>query len=130
MVSHTKEDFRGHNEMKYLVALSLVVLSGCSTIKEYWPRAHDPVMFENLVRVDIAIEQIDCAKPDWTVAQIEAHKLARYTEWRGDPQRENIKGLAAHTERMSKGGSKVFCELGKKTATQRIEAAKSAWEGR
>ena len=116
--------------MKYLIALSLVVLSGCSTIKEYWPRAHDPVMFDSLVRVDIAIEQIDCAKPDWAAAQAEAHKLARYTEWRGDPQRENVRGLAAHTDRMSKSTSRAFCELGKKTAVQRIEAAKSAWEGR
>jgi hypothetical protein len=31
---------------------------------------------------------------------------------------------------MSKGGSKTFCEIGKKTAKQRIDAAKSAWEGR
>ncbi len=116
--------------MKYLAAVALVALSGCSTIKEYWPRAHDPVMLDSLVRVDIAIEQINCERADWSVAQAEAHKLARYTEWRGDPQRENIKGLAAHTDRMSKSTNKMFCELGKKTATQRIEAAKSAWEGR
>jgi hypothetical protein len=31
---------------------------------------------------------------------------------------------------MSLGGSKVFCEIGKRTAEQRIEAARSAWEGR
>jgi hypothetical protein len=31
---------------------------------------------------------------------------------------------------MSHGGSKIFCEIGKKTAEQRIEAAKSAWRGR
>jgi len=38
--------------------------------------------------------------------------------------------LLNHAERMSHGGSKTFCTLGKKTATQRIEATKSAWEGR
>jgi len=116
--------------MKYILAACLVLLSGCSTIKEYWPRPHDPVMFDNLVRVDIAIEKVNCEKPDWTAAVAESQQLARYTEWRQDPQRENMKGLAAHTERMSKGGSKVFCELGKKTAAQRIQAARSAWEGR
>lgn len=115
---------------KFLLIASILLLTGCSTIKEYWPRAHDPAMFDSLVRIDVAIEQIDCAKPDWSTAQAEATRLARYTDWRGDPQRENIKGLAAHTERMSKGGSKMFCELGKKTAGQRIQAAKSAWEGR
>ena len=115
---------------KVLLVLSVMVLTGCSTIKEYWPRAHDPAMFDNLVRIDVAIEQINCEKPDWSVAMAESKQLARYTEWRQDPQRENIKGLAAHTERMSKGGSKTFCELGKKTAGQRIQAARSAWEGR
>jgi hypothetical protein len=56
--------------------------------------------------------------------------LAKYTEWRQDPQAENIKGLHAHVVRMGKGGSKTFCELGRKTAAQRIQAARSAWEGR
>ena len=116
--------------MKYVVALSIVLLSGCSTIKEYWPRPHDPVMFDTLVKIDIAVEKVDCDKPDWSTAILEAKQLARYTEWRQDPQRENIKGLSAHTERMNKGGSKMFCELGKKTAAQRIQAAKSVWEGR
>jgi hypothetical protein len=119
--------------MKYLIIPLVFLISGCSTIdtiKEYWPKPHDPVMFNNLVRVDIAIDNVDCDKPEWTTAQAESQQLARYTEWRKDPQRENIKGLAAHTERMSKGGSKTFCELGKKTAKQRIQAAKSAWEGR
>jgi hypothetical protein len=115
---------------RILLALAVVALTGCSTIKEYWPRAHDPVMFDRLVAVDLAIKHVDCNKPDWTVAVNTAEQLAQYTEWRGDPQRDNIKGLYAHTQRMSRGGSQGFCELGKKTASQRIEAAKSAWEGR
>ena len=107
-----------------------VALSGCSTIKEYWPRAHDGVLFDRLVTTDLAIEKIDCEHPNWTAAQDNAEALARYAEWRNDPQVTNLKGLFAHTQRMAKGGSKTFCELGKKTAQQRIEAAKSAWQGR
>ena len=42
----------------------------------------------------------------------------------------NLKGLVAHTDRMTKGGSKAFCELGKRTAAQRINATKLAWQGR
>jgi hypothetical protein len=41
-----------------------------------------------------------------------------------------MKGLKDHVDRMSKGGSKVFCDIGKKTALSRIEAANSAWKGR
>jgi hypothetical protein len=117
--------------MKKIILISmLVVLTGCSTIKEYWPRSHDPAMFNNLVATDLAIENINCDQPDWSKAKESAAQVARYAEWRGDPQRENLKGLLAHTERMSRGGSKTFCELGKKTAKQRIDATKSAWEGR
>lgn len=117
-----------------LIAISL---SGCATvdtIKKYWPRAHDPVMFNHLVELDRILESVDCNKSDWgddwNLMQMGSAHLARYTEWRHDPQAENIKGLHAHTVRMGKGGSQKFCELGKKTAAARVQAAKSAWEGR
>ena len=117
--------------MRQLVlAVAVVALTGCSTIKEYWPRAHDAVLFDRLVTTDIAIEKINCEHADWTLAHDNAEALARYAEWRNDPQTTNLKGLLAHTERMGHGGSKTFCELGKKTAQQRIEAARSAWQGR
>jgi len=117
--------------MKYLaIAFLTISLIGCSTIKKYWPRDHDPVMFNQLVELDRILETINCEGPDWEVIEISSAHLARYTEWRQDPQAENIKGLHAHAVRMGKGGSKTFCELGKKTAAQRIQAARSAWEGR
>jgi hypothetical protein len=116
--------------MKHLLLIAVIALSGCSTIKEYWPRPHDPVMFNQLVAADIAVAHQNCDAPTWaTVAPI-TEQLAKYSEWRQDPQTINLKGLHSHVERMSKGGSKTFCELGKKTAQQRIEAAKSAWGGR
>lgn len=121
--------------MKYLmIAVLSISLMGCSTIKKYWPRDHDPVMFNQLVEIDRILEKVDCSEEDWkfpwVVLESNVSQLSRYTEWRQDPQSENIKGLHSHTVRMSKGGSKTFCELGKKTAAQRIQAAKSAWEGR
>jgi hypothetical protein len=120
--------------MKKVVLILIVgLLTGCSTIdgiKKYWPKSHDPVMFNQLVAADLAIENQNCEAPAWKdVAPITA-QLARYAEWRSDPQTENLKGLNAHVERMAKGGSKMFCEIGKKTGRQRIEAAKSAWGGR
>ena len=121
--------------MKRLVTSLVIILalSGCATVetvKKYWPRAHDPVMFDHLVELSLAINDVNCQNPDWSLAQELSRKLATYTEWRRDPQAENIKGLFNHTERMGRGGSKAFCELGKKTASQRIMAARSAWETR
>lgn len=117
--------------MKQIAIVFLIIsLAGCSTVKKYWPRDHDPVMFNQLVELDRILESVNCEGPDWIVMEMSAAHLSRYTQWRQDPQAENIKGLHAHAIRMGKGGSKTFCELGKKTAAQRIQAAKSAWEGR
>ena len=113
--------------MKRLAAvLLLATLSACSLL----PRAHDPVMFGQLVTVDITIKRVDCAKPDWSTALNQTEHLAQYAAWRADPQAENLTGLHKHVERMNAGGSKTFCELGKRTAAGRISAAKTAWEGR
>ena len=113
--------------MKLLVIPVLIAaLSGCSLL----PRDHDPVMFNNLVTVDIQVDQVNCDNPDWSSAVATSTQLARAAEWRGDPQSENLLGLQRHTERMSQGGSRTFCELGKRTAKGRITAAKTAWEGR
>ena len=118
---------------KLLVAFAIVSLSGCGTVdtvKKYWPRNHDPVMFDKLVTLNIEIDKVDCEKPDWSRSMATSNELFLYSEWRSDPQKENLKGLHDHVVRMNKGGSKTFCELGKKTALQRIDAAKTAWEGR
>lgn len=117
--------------MKRLVLLlALVCMTGCSTIKEYWPRPHDPVMFDHLVTAEVLTSKVDCEKPNWLPVIERTEVLAKYTEWRGDPQRTNIKGLHDHAVKMGKGGSKMFCELGKKAAIGRIDAARQAWEGR
>ena len=118
---------------KLILMITFLALSGCSVVekvKEYWPRQHDAIIFEYLVKTKINIEEIDCEVQDWSKSVDNAKFLYNYTEWRGDPQRTNLKGLYNHTVKMNKGGSKVFCELGKNTALQRINATKKAWEGR
>ena len=111
---------------KIMAGVALILVTGCSLL----PRAHDPVMFGQLVTVDITIRKVDCDRPDWKTAVIQTQHLAQYATWRADPQAANLDGLHKHTERMNQGGSKTFCELGKKTAAGRIQAAKTAWEGR
>lgn len=108
------------------VAFALMLVTGCSLL----PRAHDPVMFGQLVTVDITIKKVDCDRPDWKTASTQTQNLAQYATWRQDPQSDNLIGLHNHVERMNQGGSKTFCELGKRTAAGRISAARTAWEGR
>jgi uncharacterized protein YceK len=57
---------------KIVLLMAIVALTGCSSIKKYWPRTHDPVLFDHLVAVDIAVEQVDCDKADWN-----KHKLIK-----------------------------------------------------
>ena len=110
----------------FIVAAAVVALSGCSLL----PRDHDPVMFDRLVVLDIEIKQINCEAADWSSAVSNSQVLAQAAEWRGDPQADNLDGLHKHTIRMSQGGSVTFCELGKRTAASRIDAARVAWQGR
>jgi hypothetical protein len=108
-------------------------LSSCAvvaTVQKYWPRDHDPVMFETLVVIEQELDAIDCKNPNWSKVQYEAKKLDRYATLRDDPQRENLQGLNKHIEKLSSNKNPVFCDLGKKTGKQRIEAALNAWKGR
>lgn len=118
-----------------LILTAAVSLSGCAAIqnlKDVLPRDHDPVMVAQWVDVKVALDAVDCdRKPTgWTEVLAPARKLAIYTDFRQDPQRDNIKGLAIHAEKMSQGGSPMFCKLGKQTANDRLAVARKAWEGR
>jgi hypothetical protein len=113
-----------------LIALSL---GGCASLKELWPRAHDPVLVDRWVDTQIAIERVDCAsKPirGWDVATDSSERLARLSEFRADPQARNMRGLADLIKTAAGRDSKTFCELSVKLAQDRLRAARSAWEGR
>ncbi len=122
--------------MKTILSIFLVFsLSGCASVewvKKVWPRSHDPQLVSQWVDVKVSIDSVNCEQTPTGWAQVvdPARKLSIYAEFRKDPQQENLKGLLAHAERMSKGGSKAFCEIGKKTAQSRLDAARTAWEGR
>ena len=106
------------------------IQSGVDTVKKYWPRDHDPVMFDKVVELNIALENLNCEQPDYTEIIPKAIRLARYSELRNDPQAENMKGLENHLLKLKSNSNKVFCELGKKTAVQRINVAIQAWRKR
>jgi len=87
---------------KLLVLLSITLLAGCSTVsnlQKYWPRPHDPIMFGYLVSADIEINKVDCEKSNWSNVIAYTEHLTKYTEWRNDPQKDNIKGLHSHATR-------------------------------
>ena len=48
--------------MKSLVLVVAVVLSGCAVI---FPKPHDPVMFDQIVAIDVKVNQVNCSNKDW-----------------------------------------------------------------
>lgn len=118
--------------MRTILLIACVALSGCTTIKQLWPRPHDPVLADRWVSVNIELAKVDCSKSPtgWGAVVEPADHLQQLAAFRSDPQSENLLGLYKHTVRMSQGGSKMFCEIGIKTAQARLNVARSAWEGR
>ena len=114
------------------IFVAAVLLSGCSTVQKYWPRAHDPVLVDRWVTVEIAVNAVDCSTPTGAWAQVvpASQHLYVLADFRSDPQTENLKGLWLHTQKMNTTANPKFCELGKKTAQARLAAARSAWAGR
>lgn len=119
---------------KILLSLIFVLsLPGCSTIQtiqKYWPKPHDPVMFDKALTISIAVDAIDCDKPEFTDLIYKSHFLARYAELRNDPQTENLKGLHQHFEKLKSNPKKVFCTFGKATAKDRINVVITSWSKR
>jgi len=114
----------------FLITSCSTIQTGVDTIKKYWPRDHDPVMFDKVVEIHIAIENLNCGQPDYSDLIPKAIRLSRYAELRNDPQAENLKGLEAHIIKLKSNSNKIFCELGKKTALQRLDVVINAWRKR
>jgi hypothetical protein len=116
----------------FAAIFTAMMLTGCSTVQKYWPRAHDPVLVDRWVTVEIAVTAVDCSTPTGAWAQVipASQHLYVLADFRADPQTENLRGLWLHTQKMNTTANKTFCELGKKTAQGRLAAARSAWAGR
>ena len=79
--------------MKKLLLLAVLALTGCSTISNLLPRNHDPVMFDQVVAIDIAMNKTNCSNRDWGNLLERVHHLKVYTELRKDPQATSIAQL-------------------------------------
>jgi len=122
---------------KVLFCLLILLLPSCSTfqsgvetVQKYWPRAHDPIMFDHALTISIAIDNIDCDKPEFNDLIIKSMFLSKYAELRKDPQTDNLKGLHQHFEKLKSNPKKIFCTFGKTTAKDRINVVLTTWSKR
>lgn len=117
---------------RILLLLSVLALQGCSVmaISAIWPKPHDPVMFDNLISVKVAVDKLNCEDKNWTDAENKIHHLKVYAELRKDPQATSIGQLEEALQKAKASNNKLFCEGVVKINKTRIDTVVDAWRGR
>ena len=118
-----------------VVALSLVMLSGCATVISWIPSLNDPNQRQKIVDVRMAVDQLDCARAQHQQAltiQRELRWFELYSQSAGirnqdviriiKPMQETVGEFVDRTK--DRDASKVYCDL-KKRAMQE-QAARAA----
>jgi hypothetical protein len=113
-----------------LLSLTLVLLTGCSTISAIWPKPHDPEMFGMLVDVKIGVESLSCDNKEWTDTKNKTQRLKVYAQLRKDPQADSVAKLQEALEKAQLSTNKTFCESVIKLNRTRIDVIADAWRGR
>lgn len=116
--------------MKTLLLSAVLVLSGCSTISNLLPRNHDPVMFDQVVAIDIAMNKINCSNRDWGNLLERVHHLKVYTELRKDPQATSIAELEEALLKANNSKNDKFCDSILTINKTRVQVIEDAWRGR
>lgn len=127
--------------MKLAVVLSIVFLTGCSTIQNYVPSFWDDNQSSKIIDVRQRAHNIDCSKPQLPQAQAITQDLQwfrLYSESKGflqkdvvrliDPIDETAKDWLKRSEKEE--GSKTYCEMKKKVLIQQTNRAASGILGR
>lgn len=113
--------------MKKFLLSFIVVLSGCSIIL---PRPHDPVMFDQVVAIQIRASKANCSTKEWGDLLDRVHHLKVYTELRKDPQATSVAQLEEALLKAYNSKNEKFCDSILKINRTRIEVIEDAWKGR
>lgn len=113
--------------MKKLILAIAVLLSGCAFIS---PKQHDPVMFDQIVAIDVKVRKINCSNKDWGDLFDKVHHLKVYTELREDPQAKAIGQLEEALLKAYNSKNEKFCESVLSLNKTRIAVVEDAWKGR
>jgi uncharacterized protein YceK len=116
--------------MKKLLLLVVFALSGCSTVASLWPKPHDPVMFDQIVAVDVALNKTNCSNKDWGNLLDRVHHLKVYTELRKDPQSQSIAQLEEALLKAYNSKNEKFCDNILTINKTRVQVVEEAWRGR
>lgn len=114
------------------IGILLLTLTGCSQISgltKYIPKKYDPAMGSLLVDVTIEVSDLDCVnttEEKWDSAIYDARRLAAYSEFKNDPQTENVAAVEKNLK-SAKGKTRILCENYLKIAKTRLKIVDKAW---
>ena len=113
--------------MKLITLVVALTLSGCAVI---FPKPHDPVMFDQIVAIDVKVNQVNCSNKDWGDLLDRVHHLKVYTELRNDPQSKGVAQLEEALLKAYNSKNEKFCDSVLKLNKTRIQVVEDAWKGR
>ncbi len=113
--------------MKKLILVLALAVSGCVFI---FPKPHDPVMFDQIVAIDVRVNKANCTTKEWGDLLDRVHHLKVYTELRGDPQAPAIGQLEEALLKAYNSKNEKFCDSILKLNKTRIQVIEEAWKGR
>ena len=116
--------------MRAILLAALLTLTGCSTVISLLPRDHDPVMFNQIVSIQIQANTVNCSNKDWGDLLNRVHHLKVYTELRKDPQAKNVAELEEALLKANNSKITIFCDDVMVINKTRINVIEDAWKGR
>jgi len=126
----------------FLIAIAVVSLTGCASIKEMIPSFNDPNQSAKIIDVRQSVEQLDCKQPH--APQVKRIKdnlewFELYSTSKGWRQNDVLKLVKPMQETVDdfykrsigdKQGSDAYCEIKKKVMKIQAEKAATAVLGR
>ena len=124
-----------------LLALSFTLLTGCSTVIGWIPSFNDPNQSARITDVRLAVDALDCARPQHPQAVAIARELRwfeLYSQTAGQrhqdvlrviaPMQATVAEFAARTQ--AQDASRVYCDLKKRAMQEQAARAAGVIQGR
>lgn len=117
------------------------MLSGCATVVSWIPSFNDPNQSQKIIDVRMSVDQLDCARPQHAqvvIIQRELRWFELYSESNGVRNQDVIRIIKPMQETVGdflkmvehKDGSRVYCDLKKRTMQEQAARAAKVILGR
>ena len=115
--------------MKYILLSAFVLLTGCAQIKAMLVQ-HDPALANLYVETVVKVQDAECSDKSTINNAIQsARKLAKYAEFRDDPQVESATAVLTNLNKAAASDA-AACQRWINLSGQRLQILNKAWSSR